>query len=250
MMLKVILADGDVDRRRELASRLRELPGVEEVKEVSDAAGMDAAGPDEADLLVVDVDLPGLEWREAVRSLAASTFVVPVMEDADGMEAAYDEGAFDVMIRQAVRLREIVQRASNALRALGVNARPGGDARPLAVPNTIIGGSGYVAKFLARSGPRIYFVDADHVLWIRAAGNYVELHTPDGHHLVRVTLSTLDPRLDPSRFRRIHRSTIVSLDAVSEVRSDGHGQYVVALSNGVTLQLTRTFRDNLLSGRA
>jgi two-component system LytT family response regulator len=87
----------------------------------------------------------------------------------------------------------------------------------------------------------------DEIDWIEAADNYVRIHTVNGEdHLVRETLNTMQGRLDPGRFLRIHRSTIVNVSRIRELRPWFHGDYVVLLTNGRELTLSRSYRDRVL----
>ena len=81
--------------------------------------------------------------------------------------------------------------------------------------------------------------------WIDAEGDYVRIHVGKAWHLLRETMKNLDGQLDPSRFVRIHRSTIVNLEKVKELQPFFRGEYVVVLHNGATLKLSRGYRENL-----
>src|SRR5436309_4998632 len=93
---------------------------------------------------------------------------------------------------------------------------------------------------------RSLFVRTSDVDWMEAAKNYVRLHVGERTHVLRATLSALEQRLDPERFRRISRSALVNLDRVREVQPWFHGDAVVILEGGARLAVSRRFRDNLL----
>ena len=80
---------------------------------------------------------------------------------------------------------------------------------------------------------------------MEAAGNYLRLHVGGKTHLLRETMNNLEARLDPDRFWRIHRSTIVNVDRIRELQPLFHGDYVVVLHDGKELTLSRTYRRNL-----
>jgi two-component system LytT family response regulator len=80
--------------------------------------------------------------------------------------------------------------------------------------------------------------------WIEGYGNYAKLHVGKGTHLVRTTLSALELELDPSKFARVHRSAIVSLDRVRELRSLGGGEYRVLLTDGTQVPMSQRYRDD------
>jgi two-component system LytT family response regulator len=95
-----------------------------------------------------------------------------------------------------------------------------------------------------RSSGRVYFVRIADIDWCEAAGNYVALHVGQQSHLTRETMSRLESQLD-QRFVRIHRSTIVNVDRVQELRSSFNGEHVLLLRDGTRLTLSRGYRDAL-----
>ncbi|MCC6317187.1 MAG: LytTR family transcriptional regulator [Gemmatimonadaceae bacterium] len=101
-----------------------------------------------------------------------------------------------------------------------------------------------LSTLVVRIGDRSVPVAVADLLWISAAGNYAELHGPRGRQLARITMSELERRLDPTRFVRVHRSSIIALDAVREVRRNG-GSVEVVLSNGQAIALSRLGRKAL-----
>jgi two-component system LytT family response regulator len=82
---------------------------------------------------------------------------------------------------------------------------------------------------------------------MEAADNYVSLHVGAETHLIRETMNALEQRLDPHRFLRIHRSTMVNADRIKELRPWFHGEYIVMLKDGTELTLSRTYREKILS---
>jgi len=81
--------------------------------------------------------------------------------------------------------------------------------------------------------------------WIGAADNYVALHCGPREFLIRDTIARVEQRLDPRRFVRIHRSTIVPIDRIVELVPDLHGDFEVRLKNGTALALSRTYRATI-----
>ena len=99
----------------------------------------------------------------------------------------------------------------------------------------------YAIRFSVRTGSRIQIVSVDDVEWIAAAGDYSELHTRTGTHLLRETMKSLEQRLEPGRFARIHRSRIVCLPRILELRSIENREYIVKLSDGSQHRCSRTY---------
>ena len=105
-------------------------------------------------------------------------------------------------------------------------------------------------RLLVEDDGRSVFVRIADVDWIEAAKNYVRLHVGDRTHVLRSTLTALERRLDPERFRRINRSALVNLDRVRELQPWFHGDAIIILQTGTRVTLSRRYRDGLLSTTA
>ena len=104
----------------------------------------------------------------------------------------------------------------------------------------------HLDRLVVRGSDRVRLLPVEQVSWIEADGMYVKLHTRDGAvHLHRALLGTLDDTLDPRRFVRIHRSAIVNIDVVVELRQDAHGAYVAVLRDRTEIRVGRSFRARL-----
>jgi two-component system LytT family response regulator len=103
----------------------------------------------------------------------------------------------------------------------------------------------FLERFVVQSSGRVFFVPVDEVEWIEAQANYLQLHTGKTSYLVRGTMQTVENRLDPRRFVRIHRSSIVNIRKIRELQPWFHGEYKVVLHDGTSLTLSRSFRDRL-----
>jgi two-component system LytT family response regulator len=99
------------------------------------------------------------------------------------------------------------------------------------------------ARFLVDRGGRVAVVPADEVDWVEAAGDYVSLYVGRDAYLLRETMARMEERLDPERFVRIHRSTIVNVERIRELRPRLNREYVVVLQGGKELKLSRSYRD-------
>jgi len=105
-------------------------------------------------------------------------------------------------------------------------------------------------RLLVADNGRSFFVRTSDVDWMEAARNYVRLHVGERTHVLRATLSALEQRLDPERFRRVNRSALVNLDRVRELQPWFHGDAIVILESGARVTLSRRYRRNLLAPAA
>lgn len=103
----------------------------------------------------------------------------------------------------------------------------------------------HVTRLAVRARGRIVMVDVDAIDWIQAADNYVTVHSRGREYLLRETLAALERQLAPRRFVRIHRSAIVALDRIVELRPASHGDFDVLLRDGTRLTLSRSWREHV-----
>jgi two-component system, LytTR family, response regulator len=102
-------------------------------------------------------------------------------------------------------------------------------------------------RFMVRSAGRVVFLKAEEIDWIEAADYYARLHVAGSSHLIRESMNDLEAALDPDAFVRIHRSAIVNLDRVREMRPLFRGELVVILNDGTQLRMSRSRREELES---
>jgi DNA-binding LytR/AlgR family response regulator len=204
------------------------------------------------DVVFCDIKMPGLDGLDLARVLARFAEppqVVFVTAYEQHAVDAFDLHATDYLLKpvRAQRLSEAVRRvldARDAARPVASSGTPTGPAEGPGEPvaqdrdETIPVELGGVTRFVHRS----------EVLWVEAQGDYARLHTREESHLLRVSLSTLEERWSPAGFARIHRSTLVALPHIDEVRADA-GRCVVRLGDVelvVSRRHTRALRDRLI----
>ena len=100
-------------------------------------------------------------------------------------------------------------------------------------------------RLVVKSAGKIFFLRTDEIDWVEASGNYVRVHVGAESHLLRETMASLETKLDPDRFVRIHRSRIVNMERIKEMQPWFNGEFVVILTTGVRLTLSRGYREKL-----
>jgi two-component system LytT family response regulator len=103
----------------------------------------------------------------------------------------------------------------------------------------------HLERILIKADGRISFLNTREIDWLEADDKYVHLHTAKGARMVRQTLSAMEAELDPAKFVRIHRSTIVNIERIKELQPLFNGEHSLLLENGTKLILTRSYRDKL-----
>ncbi len=249
MKLRALVVDDDRHARAKLCRLLADDAQIELVGECADGASALAAarqlGPD---LVLLDVQMPGLDGFDVARGLGADwpgAIVFVTAHDACAVRAL-EIAAVDYVLKPVARARldAAIERARRRLGAAGCGPELGPKLEVLLRHAGRLGGP---ERLLVRSKGQGSFLRVDAIEWAEAEDNYVRLHAGSASYLLRETLSRLEARLDPRRFVRIHRSFLIRLDAVAEVRPAARGDYEVATKGGAILPVSRTFREQLIS---
>lgn len=204
------------------------------------------------DLVFLDIQMPGLSGFDVLKALSDETLPMIVFVTAYDSYAirAFEVHAVDYVLKPVdpARFQTTLERIKSDLqlrRGSAVSAKMIALLEALRREEVKIDTGGYLTRFVIKEGDRIYFVNADDVDWIEAADYYVQLHTGKKTHLIRETLNRLETQLDPARFLRIHRSTIVNSTRIKELKRHFQSEFIVILQDGTNLKMSRSYRDNL-----
>ena len=247
-LIRVLIVDDEPLAREMLREMLEADQDVEIVGERSNGReAVEAIRVHSPDLLFLDVQMPELGGFEVLEALGTGPMPHVIFVTAYDQYAvrAFEVHALDYLLKPFDRERFDIswQRAKTQI----VREKDGGrDQRILALLEELKAGSSrYLERLVIKSGGRIYFLETTEIDWIEAEGNYVSVHSGKKSHLLRETISSLESQLDPRKFLRIHRSSIVRIDRIKELQPWFHGEYHVILQNGTQLMLSRNYREKL-----
>lgn len=259
-VIRVVVVDDEPLARTGLLRLLQQEPDITVVAE--GRSGPEAVHLIRAyrpDLIFLDIQMPEMDGFEVIQSLQHNERPAIIFVAACDRYAvrAFDVHALDYLLKpySPDRLRLAVDRARQNLRHHNDTAQPDEmlsdmhrERTPTGPPATVeSGGAGrrYLERIVIKSTGRIEFLKILDVDWIEAAADYVRLHARGREHIVRAKISDLEQRLDPHAFLRIHRSTIVRLDRIKELRPLFHGDFLVVLHDSTELTLSRSYRGRL-----
>jgi two-component system LytT family response regulator len=157
---------------------------------------------------------------------------------------AFEINALDYLLKPVIEER-FVKALARAKSRICAKAAPDSSQQISGLLETMAVPRAHLKRVAVRSAGQISFVTVAEIDWIRAAENYVELHTGPISHLVRVTMNTLEKSLDPETFVRIHRSIIVNISQIRTLQADEHGEFLLTLRDGTRLQSGRAYSDRL-----
>jgi len=247
MPLRVLIVDDEPLGRQRLRALLEAEPDVAVIGECPDGPSAVAAiREQQPDLLFLDVCMPDLDGFGVLEAMGQDRPPGVIFVTAYDKYAlrAFEVHALDYLLkpfdrerfqRALERARAQISQAQTAevneqLRVLLEESRPG---------------KKYLDRLVIKSPSRVFFLRVEEIDWIEAAANYLRLHVGPEAHLLRETMNSLEGRLDPGKFLRIHRSTIVNIERIRELQPWFHGDYIVLLRDGTKLTLSRSYRQKL-----
>jgi len=260
--IRVIIVDDEPLALRGMKLRLKDFPEVEIVGECSN--GREAVKEIKAlspDLVFLDIQMPGLDGFGVVRALLggpAPLFVFVTAYDKYAIDA-FEANALDYIVKpvEEERLKDAIHRAREAMKSRAAANRESRLVEMLAslsdddrdkIKDLIDDPAWtekerYTERISFKDGSKVVVLNADDIEWIDAAGDYMCIHAGGKTHIIRETMKTLQQRLDPSRFQRVHRSAIVNVGKVKELHPHSNGEYFLILENGNELKLSRSYKD-------
>jgi two-component system, LytTR family, response regulator len=249
--LRTLIVDDEGPARLRVKQFLNEFPEADVVGEAEDGRQAVALiSKQSPDLLFLDVQMPKLDGFGVINEIGAGKVPAVIFVTAHDQFAlrAFESHALDYLLkpfsrerfRRAVKRAEAQIKATQAAKVGRLSSRLSSLLRDLELDTK------YAARLEVKSVGRTIFVPVEEIDWIKADSNYSRLHVRKDQYLIRETLGSLEGKLDPKLFARIHRSAIVKLDRIREMRPQINGDQVVLLRDGTRLEMSRTYRDRTL----
>ena len=243
-MIRTVLADDEALARQKLRQLLKNIEDIEIVGECATAAEtIELVQLTRPELLFLDIRMPDMNGFDVLETLSPGAMgglphVVFVTANDRYAVRAFEIHAIDYLLKPFTpeRLQSAVQRARERL-ATDQTEQSGTDRKPEQEK--------YTTRMVFKSRGRILFLSVEEIRWIEAQENYVKICTGKDSHLLRETIGSLENRLDPSSFLRVHRSAIVNLHHVREVKNEPDGDATVVLKSGEHVPMSRSYRSRI-----
>lgn len=249
--IRTLIVDDEPSARRTLEDLLAADPAIEIAGVCHDSrAALARLSAGALDLVVLAIEMPGLDGFEVVARLPAAAMPAVVFVTTDDRHAlrAFDVRAVDCVRKplDKARFARAITRAKDAIRL--------GQARHLTTQLLAMLGDpseppaldGPADRVAVRDGTRVTLVPVSEIDWVGAEDYYAALHVRGTVHLLREPLCDLEQRLDPSCFVRVHRSALVNVARIQELRSLPRGEAELVLRDGTLLRVSRTRRRHLV----
>ncbi len=260
MTIRTILVDDEPLAIQGLELRLQEHEDVEIIDKCSNGReAIRAIKTHKPDLVFLDIQMPGFDGFSVVQGLmeVEPPLFVFVTAYSDHAIRAFEAQAMDYLMKpvEPSRLADTLDRVRQRLaEKRGVEEVDRlkevlAEVAPDAVDDMASSDSGEMASnrfeklINIKDRGQIFRVDVDTIERIDAAGDYMCIYTGDNTLILRETMKDLEKRLDPRRFQRVHRSTIVNLDLVRQVKPHTNGECFLVLDSGASVKVSRSYRD-------
>jgi two-component system LytT family response regulator len=252
MSLRTVIADDEPLARERLRLQLSQDPEIEIVAECRNGREVVAQlKSNPADLLFLDIQMPGRDGFGVIEDVGLSNMPMTVFVTAHNEYAAeaFEVHALDYLVKpiERKRLDETLVRVKQRIRLEEVFAARHEIFSALQALRTAAGNDPYPQRLLTKSGNTSSVVAVHDIAWIEAADYYVCLHVGGKKHLLRESIRTLETKLNPNKFVRLHRSAIVNIDHVREIHRDGRTEGSVLLSTGERVRLSSAGWQKLIA---
>jgi two-component system LytT family response regulator len=245
--IRTLIVDDEPLARERLAGLLAAEPDIEIVGQCRDGEeAVKAILEHTPDLVFLDIQMPQMNGFEVIEAVGAEKMPLVIFVTAHDQHAlrAFQVRALDYLLKpfDRDRFHDALERARRQ-----VERDDSGEIgrRLLALVKDLRRDQPRTDRLVVKSGGRLFFLRADEIDWVEAAGNYVRLHVGSTSYLLRETMNAIEGRLDPEKFFRIHRCRIVNMERIQELQPWLNGEYAVLLRTGTRLTLSRGYREKL-----
>lgn len=242
--IRALIVDDEPLARKGVRRHLASEVDIQIIGECSN--GLEAAAvirKEKPDLVFLDVQMPELDGFGVIAEIGMLEMPAVIFVTAYDAHAirAFEVQALDYVLKpfEASRFRIAVSRARAEIQK---NLNGEINSRLINLLEELRSPREYSERLAIKSNGRVNFVNVAEIDWIEAANNYVKVHSGRESYLIRETMSSLEAKLDPRRFARVHRSVIVNMGRVKQLKTMFKGEYEIVMQDGRHLPFGRVYR--------
>ena len=241
--IRVLIVDDEPLAVRKLKRLLLPDPDLQLIAATNAEEAIKIIEQQQPHILLLDIQMPDMDGFDLLRQITFELMPYVIFVTAFDRYAieAFEVRALDYLLKpfSPQRLEQAMGRAKNAV------THDRRIASHKALLELLDHHTNYLKRIVVKERERVFFVPSSRIDWIEAVGKYAKIHVGKDIHLLRQGLKALEPRLDPRKFVRIHKSTIINIDSIDQLQSWFHGDYRVLMKDGTQLMLSRRYRGRL-----
>ncbi len=245
--IRALIVDDELLARKFIRRMLKHEPDWELAGEASNGTeAVEMIRNQKPDIVFLDVQMPEMDGFAVLEKVGLGQLPEIVFTTAYESYAirAFELHALDYLLKpfDQERFRDAIRHAKERLQS---RQQEDGRRQIGALLERINSKQPYLDRLIIKADGRITFLNTQEIDWIEADDKYVHLHTAKGARMVRQTLTAMESQLDPARFVRIHRSTMVNVERIKELQPLFNGEYSLHMEDKTKLTLSRTYKEKL-----
>jgi len=245
--IRVCIIDDELIACRRIQRLLKDDAEIDIVKICNDGEeAVESIQQFHPDLIFLDVQMPGMDGFEVLTSLNPESMPHVIFVTAFDRYAikAFEVHALDYLLKPFDRKRfeQAVERSKSQIQQ---SQERSNNSELVALLKEMKNQSQHLERLVVKSQGRVFFLKTDEIDWIEAQGKHVSIHVGKETHLVREAMNNLEIELDPKKFARIHKSTIVNIDRIKQLQPLVHGDFRVILRDSTVLTISRRYRQKI-----
>ncbi len=247
MKITALIVDDEPLAREKIRRLLRNENDFEIIGEaVSGEEAVEMIQAEKPDLVFLDIQMPEMNGFEVIKAIKNGAMPAVIFVTAYDKYAikAFEVHALDYLLKpfDYDRLKSALTRVREQLETKSYGEI---DEKLISLLSDLKAEKDYPQRLVLKTAGRVFFIKTSDIDWIEAAGNYVKLHIGKDAHLLRETMNNTEAKLNPEKFLRIHRSSLVNIDRIKELNPLFNGDYLVILQDNTELTLSRNYHDRL-----
>lgn len=245
--IKTLIVDDESLAREKLAIFLQEEDDFEIVNQCTNGLeALELLQQFSPDLLFLDIQMPEMDGMELLRNIDVQKIPCIILVTAYDHYAikAFEYHALDYLLKPFDRER--FQLTLGRVKEQMVLHQQGTHNHQLlnylkeSLPN-----EKHLEKVVVKDGGKIFFVKTKDIEWVESAGNYLKLHVGKNVHMIRETMNAFEQKLNPQEFVRVHRSSLVNIEAIDNLEGWGNTEFIITLQSGHKVQSGRSYYSSI-----